>query len=467
MRSAFPLAASQALGVLLVGLLLATLVSTLQVGMMLGGVLAVGFLLLFLASPEWGLLLLLLARASSDAFTSYAVVGGGVLGGLANLGLGLILTFAGGVYVLSRSVPLISLPGGRLLALLLVTGLIGVLRSNSLLFSMRQWVPVLTSFVVYALAARLFVGSRQAQRVVDVIGVSFILPAGLGVYQLITGTGASRYEFEFPAVVGTFVHPNIFGHFLVLVIALFLGQALYQTGRRRVVAAASVVLALLLLVGTYARAAWVGALIVFFAIGILRARALLALVTVGALITFGSGLVPSIGERFADPLAAGGSLGDRLFRLWPATWQAWLSATGSEGGGFLVVVNRLAGLGPGIGLALSRYGLQEQPHNDYLRVLVEYGIFGLVLYLALTIGLVLMAFRTWRDVRSTDRAAAAIALSFLAFAVAFPVMSITDNVFAQTVDQLYFWTLAGLTVAMRTLTRPQTEASQVARAGEL
>jgi len=459
MRSDPSPSASQALGVLFLGLLLATLVSTLKVGTTLGAVSAVGLLIIFLSSPKWGLLLVLLARASSDAFTSYAFVGGGILGGLANLGLGLILTVAGAAYVLSRGVPLISLPGGRLLTLLLLTGFVGVARSNSQLYSLRQWIPLLTSFVVYALAARVFTGSRQTQRVVDVIGLSFILPAAFGVQQLVTG-GFARREFEVPTAVGTFVHPNIFGHFLVMIIALFLGQAVYQAGRRRGMAAAIVFLAFGLLLGTYARAAWGGALIVLLTFGILQARIFLVLIPIASLAIFGSGLLPSVALRVADPLGPGSSLAARVFEIWPATLQAWLSTTGSDGAPVVVLVNRLAGLGPGIGVALSRYGLSGQPHNDYLRVLVEYGIFGLVLYVALAIVLVVMAYRIWRQVRSTDQTAAAVPLSFLALALAFPVISITDNVFAQTVDQLYFWTLAGLAAGVGASGRGRESAAE-------
>jgi hypothetical protein len=160
------------------------------------------------------------------------------------------------------------------------------------------------------------------------------------------------------------------------------------------------------------------------------------------------GLVPAIRERLADALAGGGSLADRLYTLWPATIRAWLFATGAEDGSLLVALNRLAGLGPGIGQALSRYGLRAVPHNDYLRVLVEYGVFGLTLYLALISVLAVMAFRTWREFKDWNQPAAAVALSFFALTLAFPVMSVTDNIFAHTVNQIYFWTLAGLTLAM-------------------
>ncbi len=447
MRLAFPSAVFHVLVVLLAGCVLAILVSTLQLSLIVGGALAVGFLLLFLAQPMWGLLFVLLARASTDTtvrFLTAAGPRGEILGGQANIGLMLVLTIAGGIYILSRRVPMISLTGGWLLALLLVTGFVGMMRSNDLIGSMRWWIPVLATLVIYALAAQLFSTPRQIQRAVDVIAASFIFPAALGMFQLVTGEGVTRPDFPLRSVTGPFVHPSAFGQYLVLIVALFLGQALSQTGKRKVVAVGGLCVAFLLLFGTYARAAWLGALIVLLTIGILRARAILLLL-VGALITLG--LVPALGGRLADVLAGGGSLAYRLSNTWPGTLHPWLWATEAEGG-FVVAANRLAGLGPGIGTALGRYGLTAIPHNDYLRILVEYGVFGLVLYLALIGVLATMAFNVWRQLRGRDPGSAAVALSFFALTLAFSVMSLTDNVFAQTANQVYFWTLAGLTVAV-------------------
>jgi hypothetical protein len=442
--------ASWGFAVASIGVLLAFAIAQLDPFLIGGTALAVGFLLLFLARPFWGLLLVLLVRSSTDlTFRFLAVDGaGGRIGAIPNIVLILTLTLAGGVYILSRSAAMISLPGGRLLALLLVVGLVGVIRSDSSILAMNEWMPVLASFVTYSLAAHLVRGPADAQRVSYVITASFILPASLGLHQLISKSGVVRPDFPIPAVVGSFLHPNTFGFYLVILVAVFLSRAVYDNGRRRATVLFLLGLTLALLLFTYARVAWAGALVVFLVVAILRARLVLVLLPLGVLLAFV--LAPGIDVRIGDALARGGSLGDRLYNLWPRTVSAWLSATGTEGGGFLLVLNRLTGLGPGAGTAaLGRFGLSAIPHNDYLRVLIEYGILGLVLYFALTIGLAAMAYRTWRDFGHTNPEASAATLSFFALTLAFPIMSTTDNIFAHTVNQVYFWTLAGLTAAVK------------------
>jgi O-antigen ligase len=439
---------------LLLGGILALAVGSMQPWLALGGIAAGGFLLLFLTHPAWGVLAVLLLRASTDV--SFKIIpGAGLPGGLAgalpNIGLIVTLTLVGGLYIVSRGLPLISLPGGRLLTLLLLTGLIGVARGGSRLQAMDEWIPVLAAFATYALVARLFSTPRQVQRILDVIAASFALPMLLGLYQLAVGQGVSRgAEFQTPGIVGTFVHPNSFGFYLVLVSALFLSQAVYSTGARRLLSAAALCLSVGLLIGTFARVAWAGMLVVFVVVAALRARMLLVGAPVAAFAIYR--LIPSVSTRLSDPLASGGSLQDRLFNLWPALIEAWLTATGAMGASLVVLVNRLAGLGPGVAPGLARFGGYSQvtiPHNDYLRVLVEYGIFGLILHFALSGVLIVVAYRAWREFKSGNcPEAAVVAMTFLAVAIAFPVMSITDNIFAHTANQVYFWALAGLTVAV-------------------
>ncbi len=440
------------LTVIMTGLVLVFAISTLPVILTVAVALTVGAALFFLLRPEWALLFVLFARASTDlGLGPLLIVGsrGEVIGGAPNVGLILMLILAGGIYILSRSVPMLDLPGGRLLALLLITGLVGMVRSDDLLLALNEWLPVLASFVTYALAAHVFRDPRRIRRATDVIMASFILPASFGIYQLATGKGMVRPEFPVPRIFGTFAHPNSFGFYLVLVLGLFLCQAIAGNGKRRLVALVGVLATLVLLVGTFTRVAWVGALVVVIVVGVLRMRILLPVLPLVALVV--AVLTPAAGVRLSGLLEAGGSLADRVYNLWPATLRSWVFATGGESGPFLVLLNRLSGLGPGIGPALSRFGLWSIPHNDYLRVLVEYGIFGLVLFLALTVTLAVVAFRTWRQTAEAMPTLSHLALWFLALTIAYPVMSITDNIFAHTANQTYFWTGAGMTIAIREL----------------
>ncbi len=435
--------------VVLSGLALAWLIGHAPIPVVLGALVAIVLCIVFLQRPDLGLLVVLFLRASTDVglllVKDVVAVQRGSLSALLspNSGLILIVILGGGLFVLSRNVPLINLPGGGLLALLLLTGLVGMLRSDSILSSLNEWLPVVSAVVVYALAAHVFWSPRQIQRVINVLAASFVVPALFGFYQLFGGQGFLVRGLDTPRIYGTFVHPNPFGLYLVVILSVFVCQALVQSGKRRLLALLIVAAAIPLLIGTFARFAWLGALVVLLTIGTLRSRLMLVSVPLVALLV--AGVVPAIGTRLTDPL--GGSFADRVI-LWQSTIHQWEYVTSLDENPVLIALNRIAGLGPGsVGVLTSRVrGTPYAAHDDYLRIFLEYGFFGLVFFLALTFVLIISAYRTWR--RSTDEVMASIALSFVALALAYPVMSITGNVFAATNNQVYFWALAGLTVAI-------------------
>jgi len=72
-----------------------------------------------------------------------------------------------------------------------------------------------------------------------------------------------------------------------------------------------------------------------------------------------------------------------------------------------------------------------------------------VTYLLMYLALLVFGYRTWRE--CTDEKMAAIALSSIAVTLGLMTMSLTDNIFGLMQNQLYFWTLAGLTVAISRL----------------
>lgn len=435
----------QAMVALIAGAGLALLLVSSSVFFVLVVGFGIAYLVLFLVRPDLGLLSVLAVRSSTDL--SFYVLGGALVsrevGALPNVALILLLVAVGALFIFSRGVPVLSLPGGVLFALLLLTGLIGTLRTESIMVSFGEWLPVVSGLIAYALAAYLFRTPRKVQAVVSVLALSFVVPAAFGLYQLAFGRGLID-PFVGSRVYGSFVHPNAFGVYLVLIFAVFLCQMLVQSGRRRLAALAIVAVAGGLLAGTLTRVAWVGALVVLVVVGMLRSRPLLLVLPV--LLAAVLVAVPSIPERLADPL--GGSFADRL-ELWGGLLRQWSLVTGSDGGPVAVALNRLAGLGPGVVGALTapeRWGIPFAAHNDYLRVFVEYGVFGLGLFVALHALLIVFAIRTWRR---SEGVMAGVALSFLALAIAYPVMSLTENVFAATQNQIYFWSLAGVAVAIR------------------
>jgi hypothetical protein len=439
---------SQLILVLFAGVALAFLGANNSPLLLVAAMLGVLFFALFLQRPDLGLLVVLFARASSDALLMVITSGASTtIGGLRglllnpNTALILILIGAGGVIIFARRLPMLSLPGGVLLALLVITGLVGIGRSPNLLYSFEEWVPMLAAPVTYALAAGMFApASRAMLRVPTVLAASFLLPAAMGYWQLLTGSG--RLITGFVRIFGTFVHPNPFGLYLVVILAVFVPLAFFRS-RMGVISRIIVIAAAPLLVGTYARFAWVGSVVVLLCIGVMRHRVLLLIVPLVALLA----LAPTVQMRLEDPL--GGSFAHRV-GLWGDITRQWLSEATQTGTAAASIASILGGLGPGASALMGgEYRSRALlPHNDYLRLLVDHGVVGVLSYILVSATMIRLGYQAYRT--SRNRLSEAISLGFLALAIAYPIMSITSNIVAATHNQIYFWTLAGLCASLRT-----------------
>lgn len=417
------------------GLALAWLLNHTSPLMTLVAIFAVTYTIVFLQRPDLGLLFVLAVRSVTDIVSAT-----GPRLADPNVGLFVVLILAGVLFIVSHRTPVLRLPGALPLAFLLLAGTLGILRAPDPLRSIDRWLAVFSALIVYGLVTALFREPKQIQRVVDVVVLSLVVPAIVGLYQYATHRMPYNPQEGVERLYSTFVHPAPLGDYLVILFSVLLCQLLIQTGTRRRLTFVLLVTSAFMLNLTLARAAMVGAVIVYAVVGTLQKRVLLLIGPV--VIVFAVLLHPVLAERFANPF--GGSFADRQ-RIWELGFSDWLATTADRESSVATAANRLAGTGPGTVVVLA--GLLA--HNDYLGVLFEYGAIGLIAFLAMTVSLIFTAYRTWRQ--TTDPPLKAVALSFLAVACAYPVMSFTDNIFSFTENQLYFWTLAGLTASVARL----------------
>ncbi len=465
--------AVQVLIVFVCGLVLNWVTGHDLVSLTFAAIVAVAFILVFLQRPDLGLFAVLVIRSFSDKFVrgegGRGAALAGRLTGSPNVGLVLTLVLGGTLFILVRRLQFLRNPGAMPLLFLLLIGTIRLVlwgstpfpeafaetvRPQALLAGIDRWLAVWSALIIYALAAALFREPKRIQRVIDVMAVSFIAPGLYGIYEKATGQGLYEELEHIVRLGGTFAHPNSFSFFLVIMFSVFLCQAVTQKGWRRLIGAAIVVTAGSLLSLTLTRSAFAGVLIIVLIVGMLRQRALLLLAPVAVVVALV--LVPSIGTRMAAPLdPTTGSFADRL-GIWEGAYNDWLRSTVDEQSSIATGLNRLVGMGPA---SLSLF-VGQAAHNDYLFVFYEYGVLGFIAFIGMSVALIGMALRAWRQ--TTDPIMAPVALSFLGVAVAFQVIYFFDNLFANTANQLYFWTLAGLTAAIGQVTVPAEQPSSPA-----
>jgi O-antigen ligase len=348
--------------------------------------------------------------------------------------MGVALIVAGPIWLAGLSRAGRRLPFGaisRALLLLTATSLISVLMSANPIVSAMQVARTAGAVMVFIVLEQLLRSRDDAMRALIICAVATVFPLIVGVVQLITGTGLADEGLN--RITGSFTHPNGFGFFLVMVLLMGYPMRRCVSGRQRWLLNALLVSALVELVFTYSRGSWIVLVLGLLAVGVIADRRLLLGLSLALPVTAAAVLlfVPSVADRLRD-LSTPDTLGGRAGNS--ATWRiAHLEELLSDG-------VTLFGIGPKMSERLTVGG--KPPHNDAARMLVENGVVGLVLYLAFLVGLVLLARRALRRLRSGfDRA---LAVGFTATVTAFLLDSMGANLITQFVLLIYLLALAAI-----------------------
>jgi O-antigen ligase len=412
-----------------------------------------GFVLLYVGKPWMGLALIFLVKASLDNLSQrYAVTGSLNANGLMNV---LIILGGAGYLILFRlsSIRALSrIPAVRWFTLFLVLCLVSLTYSRFREAGIRDWVRLASAFMLFVL---MIDGFREREThftsyVLSAMLLGSLVPIGIAAFQAVTGSGYS-ITVGYNRVFGTFWHPNGLAFFVSQVALYALAGVLYSHSRpRRMIYAAVAGMAILILVMTFTRIAWIAFLIGAFALSSMRGFRLAVALPIALAISLA--LVVPIRERFSDltslslrnmstvsPIPGysvsalfNNSLHFRIY-VWSSTAPLFMRSPilGNGWGSF----NDLAAEAALIG---------EGAHNDYWRLLVETGLMGLVVYLGLVISVMKTALRLRRARLPGFQV---IIHGFIAGFLSYLISQMTDNLFEYQTVMWYIWGMAGLVVA--------------------
>jgi O-antigen ligase len=255
--------------------------------------------------------------------------------------------------------------------------------------------------------------SRNPERIVSLLVATFaslIVPAIVGLTQIgRADAGTVPGAIEIGRIESTFVHPNMFAAYLVIV-GLLAVSLIPHLPRWRPALVVVVVVVMPLLILTYARGAWIGCYIGLVFIGLAQSRMLLIGVFVLTIVV--ALAVPSVTDRLSD-LDFSESKRPEQIDANSAEWRVdyWQKVLPLAGGSPVT--------GIGAGMIPSETAEAAPAHSAFVDVIVETGALGVVALLwvivALWSGLVRAGRRlTDGPPRGITIGAAAIGLAILA-----------------------------------------------------
>lgn len=360
---------------------------------------AIGIFALF---PATVVLAILVVRPGMESVADSFTVGGTNLLGM--LAVGTIV--AGAVTLVLHKPELPAKPALTFAVGFLLLGLLSLAWSFNAAEGFTEWTQLAFPVVVFVLCAALVRDRAGFRKVLAAVLASAAVPLAVGLFQLATGDRIVKEGFS--SIQGTFVHPNGFGLYLmvVLIIGIVTWFDLRPGTWARKLLAALIVLGLVCLMQTFARSAWGGFVLALALVAVLVHRRLIlftALTVVLAALAFPS-VVEQVTGRFADLQGSSEAIQKNSLDWRTELWGRMLPygyerPVGGNGmGTFLPLTNREIGMFDyDFQTAESRATyIEVYPHNDYVYVGVELGATGVLLWFGTLAALGLTAWHARR-----------------------------------------------------------------------
>ncbi len=290
----------------------------------------------------------------------------------------------------------------------------------------------LSFFALFILGFFLFPGGRKTTLLIKTLIFSSFIPLLVSLVQALNHQGF--FDGERWRIAGTFVHPNMLAFYLVFIITLtlFIFLTLRQQAIEKYFYLILSLPLLTVLLLTYTRGAWLCLFLILFLIGLVRFR-LFLLSACLILFLFYISFLP-LQERI-NSLVSFSASDSTVWRL-----DLWRDAWGYTQN------NLVIGHGPGtaslvIGQNRSHLLGSSEPHNDYIKIMLEMGIVGLATYIFLILSL---WFKLWKGYQHEPWPRRKLLFLFmLIFSISLYLASAGDNILKDSSLQWSFWALIG------------------------
>lgn len=420
---------------LAMGSLVALLMASMPMEAALASSVIGAFVLLALVDTRVAVLGLLLVRATLDVTSTVPLLSASGSSSVNANALTSLLVIALGLgHIALNRVQLRKVPLFTPFALFVVITFLGVAWAPDKNLAAQDWLRSFGTLILYVLIVDLMRTSKDRRWVIRVILLSSVIPLMVGMYQLFTD-GGNHDTPGFNRIYGTLAHPSPYGFYILQLLPLAVVFLMHTRNRfGRLGLFAMIPIMLFSIYATQTRGAWIGVLVMIMAVMWLRARWTLIFVPLVLGAAFFA--LPSVRQRVSG-INSGECVSETDCKssvLWRQ--KQWEAALRSASPIKIVTI--------GAGLRSVDVTLGQFTHNEYVRLLVETGVLGLIATVVLyrrLFDITVKGYREEKDPYKRD-----LMLAFLLVLVSRFVIAASDNILVLVVLEWYFWAFAAIIV---------------------
>ena len=384
---------------------------------------------LVIMHPGWYLSLFLILRSSLDLLAKQKIFGEMNIAAISTVAL-ILLTLS----ILMKKDVIAQIRQNRFLmqanklfALFLLVSLFSFMNTQSFLLSSADYLRMVSVIVLFNYAFLFFSGKDNFKKLFLLIILSAMLPLLVGGYQYLFHAGIQETP-GLNRIYGTFLHPNVFAQYLVII---FLAALYFISAYKHRLSGKTALLCFLALVAfelyhTYSRGSWIALSLCFilFSLSFKMSKKIVLYFLLGIVLIF---LFAAIQDRFWDVFHA------QPYKTSSCQWRgaAWNST--------IAEIKKHPIIGSGLGMYEQNFTFAA--HNDYLRFTYETGILGLVFYLLFLFYLLFRSLKANFVAQSVDNQKRYIMAVCLIAALL--IMSLASNMVRSTVVLIYLFCILG------------------------
>ena len=420
---------------LAMGGLTALLIATMPMEAAVASSVIGAFVLLAFVDTRVAVLALLLVRATLDVTSTVPLLSASGSSSVnANALTSLLVIALGSAHIALNGVHLRTVPLFTPFALFIVITFLGLAWAPDKNLAGQDWLRTLGTLILYVLIVDLMRTSADRRWVVRVILLSSVVPLIVGMYQLLTNSG-NHDTPGFNRIYGTLAHPSPYAFYIVQLLPLAIVFLMHTRNRiGRLGLFGMIPIMLFTIYATQTRGAWVGVLVMVMVVMWLRAR--WTLIFIPLILGASFFALPSVRQRVSG-INSGECVSETDCQssvLWrQKQWQAALRSASPI---------KIATIGAGVDSVDVTLG--QFTHNEYVRLLVETGVLGLLASIVLYKQLFDITVKGYREAKEPYQRD--LMLAFLVVLVSRFVMSASDNILVLVVLEWYFWAFAAIIV---------------------
>jgi O-antigen ligase len=356
--------------------------------------------------------------------------------------------------ILDRGKTLEHIPGFFFLVFLLALSLFSTVYSIAPVQTLSEWTKILSAILAFILGYLFVKGKKLTYlQIFQALAVSAVFPVFFGFFQFFTKSGMNTFNIS-NRLFGTFAHPNVFAFFLLF---LFLAGAYAYAEQKKpsklfeISFAISTTVIIALLAGTYTRAAWIGLVLFLVVLTYFYSKIIFFTGVFGLaiFILFFIPIISTVDNIFHTQFEKNPLVSRIIHRDPNADSLSWRGQVLHDS---IPLLMKRPIFGYGYGTFPTVWEQNRPPeraeddsaeaHNDYLRLAIETGVFGIILYLSFLFSLF------WFAIKKAKKHRQKLSLPIFCSTIAvFIVVSMSDNMLHHTPVMWLLWSYWGAALA--------------------